>query len=212
MRIAVRELGLGVGLAAVAACGSMTTYQSADTVPRGKWQAMAALGLGTFTDDPHETKTPTITFELAARRGIGDDTDVGLKLYAVGIEGSIRHRVSHGVWSWAVLASLGGSITDETSPSGEGGLTQLRLGAVATRRRSPTWAWNMGPTTTFSLWRPSGGGTAGGAMLGGFAGFDWRFGTCWHLVPELSLHVTGAGDVPVDGAVLLLGAAFARDF
>ena len=51
-----------------------------------------------------------------------------------------------------------------------------------------------------------------GALFGGFFGFDWRFGNHWHLVPEVSLHFTAAGDVPVDGAVFLLGSAFARDF
>jgi hypothetical protein len=116
------------------------------------------------------------------------------------------------VWSWALLGSLGGSITDETSATGEGGLTQLRLGAVATRRRSERWAWNLGGIATTSLWRPSGGGTAIGELIGGFAGVDWRFGTCWHLVPEVSLHITAAGDVPVDGAVLMFGTALARDF
>jgi hypothetical protein len=206
MRIAAASIAL------LAACGSLTTYQSADTLPRGRWQVMAALGAGAFNDTPQETKTPTVTFELAARRGIGEDTDVGLKLYTIGIETSIRHRVSHGTWSWALLASLGGTITDEDSVTGEGGLTQLRLGAVATRRRTATWAWNVGPTMTYSLWRPSGGGIAGGGLVGAFAGFDWRFGGSWHLVPELSLHITAAGDVPVDGAVVLLGAALARDF
>jgi hypothetical protein len=70
----------------------------------------------------------------------------------------------------------------------------------------------MGPMSTSSLWRPSGGGTAVGMLLGGFVGFDWRFGTKWHLIPEFSLHVTAAGDVPVSGAVVMLGSALARDF
>jgi len=205
MRIAVLSLLL-------AACGSVTTYQSADTLPRGRWQAMVAGGLGGFSDEPQETSIPTITAEIAARVGIAEDTDVGFKLYTAGIEASIRHRIKRGVWSWALLGSLGGMITNEESAVGEGGLTQLRVGAVATRRRSENWAWNMGPTVALSLLRPSGGGTATGALLGGFFGFDWRFGERWHLVPEVSLHLTAAGDVPVDGAVILLGTALARDF
>ncbi len=50
------------------------------------------------------------------------------------------------------------------------------------------------------------------AMLGAFGGFDWRFGARWHLIPELTLHRSVAGDVPVDGTVGELGAAFARDW
>jgi len=194
------------------ACGSVTTYQSADVLPRGKWNGMVALGAGGFTDNPQQAKTPTATLELAARRGIGADTDVGLKLYTLGLEASVRHRLSEGVWSWALLGSLGGVKTNATSPTGEAGLTQLRLGAVATKRRSPCWAWNMGPMTTFSLLRPAGGGTAGGALFGGFVGFDWRFGTNWHLIPELSLHFTVAGDVPVHGTVGMIGTGLTRDF
>lgn len=199
-------------LIALCACGSQTTYQSADTLPPGRWQGMIAVGLGAFADKPQDTAIPTGTVEIAARRGVGENTDLGLKLYTVGLELSIRQRLTHGTWSWALLGSLGGSISDETSATGKAALTQARLGAVATKRRSAGWAWNLGPTSTFSLWKPAGGGTAGGAMFGAFAGFDWRFGERWHLIPELSLHVSIAGDVPVDGSVLLLGAAFARDW
>lgn len=199
-------------LAATAACGSVTTYQSADVLPRGAWQGTVAVGAGAFSDKPQQSKTPTATVELAARVGVGAETDVGLKLYTLGIEASIRHRLSRGRWSWALLGGLGGVITDETSPTGKAGLTQLRLGAVATKRRSARFAWNLGPMTTFSLLRPAGGGTAGGALIGAFFGIDWRFGTKWHLVPELSLHVTAAGDVPVSGTVGMIGTALSRDF
>lgn len=199
-------------LVTVGACGSVTTYQSADVLPRGAWQGTVAVGAGAFSDKPQESKTPTATLELAARVGVGAETDVGLKLYTLGIEASVRHRISQGRWSWALLGALGGVITDETSPTGKAGLTQLRLGAVATKRRSPRFAWNLGPMTTFSLLRPAGGGTAGGALVGAFFGIDWRFGTKWHLVPEVSLHVTAAGDVPVSGTVGMIGTALSRDF
>lgn len=150
----IRSAQLCALVVLVTACGSVTTYQSADVLPRGKWQGMIAAGVGGFDDRPQQAKTPTGTFEVAARRGLGGETDLGLKLYTLGIELSIRHRLSTGRWSWALLGSLGGVKTDETSPTGAAGLTQARLGAVATKRRSPTWAWNMGPMTTFSLLRP----------------------------------------------------------
>lgn len=196
----------------LAACGSVTTYQTADVLPRGAWQGTIAAGVGSFSDKPQETKTPTATLEVAARVGVGGETDVGLKLYTLGVETSVRHRFSQGTWSWALLGSLGGMITNEDAPTGRAGLTQLRLGAVATKRRSPRFAWNMGPMTTFSLLRAAGGGSSAGAMIGGFFGIDWRFGTKWHLLPELSLHVTAAGDVPVSGTVGMLGTALSRDF
>jgi hypothetical protein len=198
-------------LVLVLGCGSVTTYQSADVLPRGTWSIQLAASAGGFNDTEQETRIPTGSIELAARRGLGGDTDVGLKLYTAGIEASVRHQISDGRWAWALLGSLGGMITDETSPAGAAGLTQLRLGAVATKHRSKSWGWNMGPITTFSLLRPAGGGTAGGAMVGGFFGFDWRFADVWHFTPELSLHVTAAGEVPVAGSVGMLGAAISRE-
>src|SRR4051812_23818653 len=144
----------------LAGCGSVTTYQSADVLPRGTWNAAIAASAGSFNDTDQKAKTPTASFEIAARRGIGADTDVGLKLYTAGIEANVRHRISEGRWSWALLGSLGGVVTDEKSPVGAAGLTQLRLGAVATKHRSAHWGWNIGPVTTFSLLRPAGGGTA----------------------------------------------------
>lgn len=199
-------------LCVLAACGSVTTYQTADVLPRGTWQAMIAGGIGGFSDKEQATKTPTGALEIAARVGVGAETDVGLKLYTLGVEASVRHRLSRGTWSWALLGSLGGMITEANTPTGRAGLTQARLGAVGTRRISPRFAWSLGPMTTFSLLRPAGGGTAGGAMIGGFVGIDWRFGTKWHLLPELSLHVTAAGDVPVAGTVGMVGTALSRDF
>jgi len=205
MRIAVLSL--------VAACGSVTTYQSADTLPPGRWQGMAALALGSYDDVEMHQKTPTIVAEIGARRGVADNTDVGLKLYTLGIEASVRQRLTTGTWSWALLGALGGLRTGPGNTAiPEALLFQLRLGAVATRRTSGSFAWNMGPLVTGSLWIPAGGGSAAGAMLGAFGGFDWRFGARWHLIPELTLHRSVAGDVPVDGTVGELGAAFARDW
>lgn len=197
---------------ALAACGTVTTYQSADTLPPGRWQGMAAAGVGSFDDRPQNTRTPTANAELGARYGVADDFDVGAKLYTFGAEASARWRLARGTWSWALLGAIDGVRTNESPGLTEAWLAQLRLGAVATRRTSPRFGWNFGPVVTGSLFEPAGGGHATGVMLGAFAGFDWQFGERWHLVPELSLHRTLAGDVPVDGTVAMLGAAFARDF
>jgi hypothetical protein len=203
-----------VAIVAVAGCGSVTTYQSAETLAPGRWQGMAALGGGSFADRDQMSRTPTINAEVGARRGIVDGTDLGLKLYTIGIEASVRQRLATGTWSWALLGAIGGSRSTDrwglAVPNAV--LAQLRIGVVATRRTSPTWAWSVGPVTTGSLWIPEGGGHGEGVLLGGFGGFDWRFGAKWHLVPEVSLHRTLAGVIPVHGTVAELGAAFTRDF
>ena len=174
---------------------------------------MAALGAGVFDDGPQQSHTPTINLELGARRGIADATDVGLKLYTFGIEASIRQQLTSGHWSWALLGAIGGTRSSNRSSSAipNAVLGQVKLGAVATRRTSETFAVSIGPIATGSVFVPEGGGGAVGALLGGFVNLDWRFGARWHLVPELSWHWTIAGDVPVDGTVGQLGVAFARD-
>jgi len=191
---------------ALAGCGSVTSYQSADTLPRGDWQAMAALGTGTYTDTPQDTRTPTVTGELGARVGVADHTDVGLKLFALGIEASVRQRVLHGsTWSIALLGAVNYGKTETQI------LAQARLGGVATRRYSPTFSLSAGLATTGSLFVPAGGGDATGVLLGAYGSLDWRMTSRWHLVPELSLHRSLQGDVPVDGNVAQLGVAVLRD-
>jgi hypothetical protein len=215
MRIPGRDLSCALALVACAAgCGSYTTYQTAEPMPRGRWQGAIALGVGSFADPPSDSRTPSASFEIGARRGVGRDTDVGLKLYTIGFEASVRHRFAtapHG-WSFAGLLAIGGltSRGGTVLPDALGG--HVRLTAIATKRTSARWAYSFGPLATSSLFLPAGGGRATGVLLGAFANLAWTLGDRWHLVPELSLHRTIAGDVPVDGSVAQLGIGLARDW
>ena len=147
-------------LVLLTACGSVTQYQSADPVGARRWQGMAAAGVGSFKDDPQQGKTPTANVELGARYGITDDLDVGLKLFALGIEASVRARVrtgGTGAWSIALLAAANSEGNNKASAGNDAAiLAQLRLGAVATRHASPRWGWNVGVATTGSVFVPAG--------------------------------------------------------
>jgi hypothetical protein len=202
---------LVVGLAA---CGTYTTYQTAEPLARGRWQVSAALTPGLFNDTPSRTKTPTVITELALRRGLGSDTDVGLKLFTIGSEVSVRHRIVDQTWQWALLGALVYARADEQAGLTRSLLGQVRIGAVATRRTSPRIAFSLGPLVTGSAYTFGGGGNAQGLLVGGFANLQWTFGSMrrWHLIPELSIHGAVAGDVPVEGFVTMLGFAVARDF
>jgi hypothetical protein len=167
-----------------------------------------------FRDDPGETKLPSVHVELAARRGVGGDTDLGVKLYSLGWEASVRHRFleTDTGWSIAGLAAIGG-----LRSMGQGALPDaleghVRATAVFTRRTSKRWAYSFGPVATGSLYLPAGGGHATGVLGGAFGNVEWAFGKKWRLLPELSLHRTISGDVPVDGLVVQLGAGMTRDF
>lgn len=202
-----------LSLLIVAGCGSYTTYQTAEPLPRGRWQGAAAIGPGLFSDEPGDTKLPSMHIELAARRGVGAETDVGLKLYSFGWEASVRHRfVETGAWSIAGIAALGGLRTLGQGPLPDALEGHLRATAVFTRRTSPRWAYSFGPVATGSYYLPAAGGHATGVLGGAFGNVEWAFGKKWRLMPELSLHRTISGDVPVDGVVVQLGAGITRDF
>lgn len=204
-----------LGALTAAACGSLTSYHTAETLPCGAWQAQAALGAGSYRDQPFDTNTPTAHAELAARVGITDELELGAKLYTLGAEFSARHRLRRPAGmrglSLAAHASLGGVRSRGEGSLPEMILGQARLGMLGTWRSSPHLAWTLGAIGTGSLYVPAGGGHATGTLLGSVANLDWRFAARWHLLPELSLHRSVTGEVPVDGSVVMAGLAVAWD-
>src|SRR5262245_39358232 len=94
-----------LSVVALGACGTYTTYQTAEPLPAGRWHVQGALTPGVFVDRPSKVTTPTAIFEVVARRGIGHDVDLGLKLYSAGIEGNARWRFFDEQWSWALIAA-----------------------------------------------------------------------------------------------------------
>ena len=203
-----------IALAALAGCGTYSTYRTAEPLPAGKWQGSLAVTPGVFYDRPSRTPTPTAITALSLRRGVGADTDVGLSLFTVGAELNVAHRIAFADWQWALLGAVAWARSEEQGGFTEALFGELRVGAAATRRTSPRWAFTVGPLLTGSAYWFAGGGSAQGLIGGGFANAQWTFGSArrWHLVPELSLHATLAGDVPVDGFVMMFGTALARDF
>lgn len=204
-----------LGALTIAGCGSLTSFHTAETLPCGDWQVQAALGAGSYRDEPFDTRTPAAHAELSARVGLTDDTELGAKLYTLGAELSARHRLrrpagARGL-SLAAHTSFGGVRSRGEGSLPEMILVQARLGGLATWRSGPHLAWTLGAIGTGSLFVPAGGGHATGTLLGGVANLDWRFAARWHLLPELSLHRSLTGEVPVDGAVAMAGLAVAWD-
>lgn len=193
-----------------AGCGSLTTYRTAEPIPRGQWQVDVAADVGAFTDREQDTRIPAAHLEVAIRRGLRRDADATLKLYIPGVELGVQRRVARGPWQWALAAAVGGGRTRSGAGSTDAVHAHLRLTALATRRTSPAWAFTVGPVATGGLFVPAGGGHATGLVLGGFASAARTFGGCWQVIPEVSLHVTAAGEVPVRGSVVQLGAAVGR--
>lgn len=197
---------------ALAGCGSLSTYRTAEPIARGHTRYDLAVDVGSFRDRDQDTRAPAAHVELAARHGVTATTDVTLKLYVPGAELGVQHALGGGRWRWAIAAALGGARTKEGGGSTDALYGHLRLTALATRRTSPRWAFTVGPVVTGGVFVPRAGGHAEGLLLGGFANAARRFGGCWQVVPELSLHVTAAGEVPVRGTVAQLGVALGRSW
>ncbi|HVV87453.1 MAG TPA: hypothetical protein VHE35_30635 [Kofleriaceae bacterium] len=194
------------------ACGSLTSYRTAEPIPRGHWQLDVATDVGMFADRELDTRTPAAHVELAVRRGLRHDTDATLKLYVPGVELAVQHRVAAGRWQWAVAAAAGLDRTRQAAGETDALFGHLRLNILATRRTSARWAFTLGPVVTGSVFVPAGGGHATGLLVGGFASAARTFARCWQVIPELSVHVSAAGEVPVRGTVVQLGAAVGRRF
>jgi hypothetical protein len=194
----------------VTSCGSLTTYRTAEPVPRGQWRLDVAAGAAAYVDREQDTRIPGGHVEVAVRRGLRRDADVTVKVHVPGVELGVQRRIAGGRWQWAVAAAVGGARTTEGPGTTDAVFGHLRLTALATRRTSPAWAFTVGPVATGGLFLPAGGGHATGLLLGGFASAARAFGGCWQVIPELSLHLTAAGEVPVRGSVLQLGAAVGR--
>ncbi|MBK9036993.1 MAG: hypothetical protein IPL61_38040 [Myxococcales bacterium] len=202
---------LVVVAAASAGCGSLSTYRTAEPIGCGRTQVDVAVDVGGFRDRDQDSRTPAVHVELAVRRGIAPETDATVKLYVPGVELGVQRRLRRGgPWQWAVAAAIGGERTRAGAGSTDAVYGHVRLTALATRRTSRRWAFTVGPIATGGVFVPAGGGWSQGLLVGGFASAARTFAGAWTVVPELSLHVTAAGDVPVRGAVAQLGVAVGR--
>jgi len=191
-----------------AGCPSTTVYRSADPVEPGRWQLHGGLGAGAWRDTEQETRLPVGSFELGARRGLRDDLDLGVSLYTFGAAIDATWRFHRGpTWSLAVAPSLSGARLAETAVTTDS--INLFAGAtlIASRPLSRCWTLALGPSLGWGLYWPETGGHAQGGWLGGFVGADRRLGARWHFTPELGLFRVFAGEVPVKGGGIQLGAA-----
>lgn len=176
-----RSTAAPLALVLATGCGSLTTYRTAEPIPRGHWQVDVAADVGVFADRELDSKIPATHVEVALRRGLGQDADVTLKVYVPGAELGVQRRVATGRWQWALAAAVGGERTTAGVGTTDAIFGHLRLTALATRRTSPAWAFTVGPVVTGGLFVPAGGGHATGLLLGGFASAARTFARCWQV-------------------------------
>ena len=212
MRIRNPEL-LAALSSCLVACAPTTIYRSAHPVDRGAWRGSAAIGLGALRDTEQDTRIPILPIEVAARRGVTGDLDLGGRLYTFGAEINATFRVHRrGPWAIGLVPALGGLKSRRNNVIPEAIHLHAALTVPVTYTLNPRVDLSFGPLSGWGLYWPEGGGHAQGLWLGAFTNLDIRIGTRWHLLPELSVFRVATGEVPVRGGGLTLGAAFARDW
>jgi hypothetical protein len=96
-------------LAVALACGgcpSFSTLQTPRTVPEGELRIAAlAGGEGAPSDEAHPGPSEA-QFELSARYGLSDRVDVGVKLYALGVEVGMKWLILRGGLDLAIAPAV----------------------------------------------------------------------------------------------------------
>jgi len=206
LRLAAAPLALAAALL-LAGCPSVSTLHRADPVKPGRWELGAGVDGLLLRDVPQDTRAPSGQALVTARRGLFPDLDAGFRLYTAGLDASVRWRFFRGsTWRVAVIPTLGSAKTAESQTTTEAWHLFAQLPVVFTRDLRRDWTLSCGPRLLWGLYYPEGGGHAQGTMLGAFVNVEYALSSRWTLVPELSLHRTIHGEVPVDGFVLHLGA------
>jgi hypothetical protein len=100
-------LPLVVGFAAVCAgCPSFSTLQTPRTVPEGELRFGALAGGAGALSDEAGPGPRSAQFELSARYGLTERVDVGVKLYALGIEASLKWWMVRGPLDLAIAPAV----------------------------------------------------------------------------------------------------------
>lgn len=204
------------GAALLGACPSTSVYRSATPVSEGHWRASAASSLGAMNDREQGSAFPTADLELAVRRGMSANSDLGAKLHSSGVElnGTWRLRDAggeEGGWSFALAPALGGVRVQESALSPDAIDLFAQLHGVASKELSKRWTLSMGPSTGLGVYWPVTGGSERGLWLGAFGNGEFRLSSRWHMIPEFGFYRVVAGQVPVRGGAMRMGLAFSRE-
>lgn len=189
----------------------MATRQTADTVPPGKWQLGAGADAALFRDVEQETRIPSLQVDVGARHGVSENVDVGARLYTFGAQAGAKWRVVHGNWRVALAPAADVARTRETQVTTDALHVFGHLPVIMGHDLSPKLGINLGPRATYGYYLPATGGSSHGLYFGAFCNLSMRLNERWTLLPELGVHRSVAGDVPVRGWMLHVGSGIAVD-
>jgi hypothetical protein len=202
-------------------CASLSTLQTPSTVPKGQTRfAIAAEAVG-ISSDGDSASAPQ--FEFAARYGLTDDIDAGVKLYVLGAEFGFKYQLLRGPLDVAVAPAASYFSIDTTIEDSAGQeadarvrVTYLHAPVLFGYDVNDRLTLGFGPKLVYII--ASGTTTSTGAtetitgdglMLGGFFNVPFRVGNAFWIAPEINVYTpigdAGGGLVWQGGLALLFG-------
>lgn len=88
-------VALAMAIAASTACTTLSTMEGAKTLAKGQAQATMGVSLQYGGSPLSYAGIPVSQLELAARVGVAEDVDVGMRLYLLGTAFDARYRFWH---------------------------------------------------------------------------------------------------------------------
>lgn len=207
----MRILSTCILLLFVSACPAPAVYQSAKPLAPGDWQVGGGIGVVALQDVPQDSSLRGGNVEAFVRRGIKSEIDIGLRLYTVGAEASVKWRFFAGKWDLALMPAVAVARTQETQVTTNAIHSFTSLPLLATTSLSDRWSITIGPRLQTGLYKSDASSTSFGFSAGGLVMLAVKLGPI-RLMPELDLSRTIAGDVPIDGWMSHLGVGIAWDF
>ena len=204
-------LGLSAAVLALAACPSPALYQTAEPLAPGQWQLGAAAGGTYFKDLPQQTGLPGANLEVWARRGVGKELDLGLRLFTVGAEISAKWRFIRGKRDVALMPALSALRTNESTLTTEANHGFASLPLIVSQDLTSDMSISYGPRVQAGYYQSTASSAHLSAALGGFIMLAYDLGPIV-LMPEFDLSRTALGDVPVDGWTTHLGLGVSWSF
>lgn len=201
-----------VALTLLGGCAPLATRQTTEPAAKGHFQGSVGVDGILFRDTHGASTTPSGMLGLGARYGVSEDVDVGLRLYTLGVEASMKWRIVNGRVSIAVAPGVAIAVTPESALTTKATYVYAELPAIVGTRLTESASLNLGPKLLWGMYRPYSGGAAHGLLVGGFVNLDARVGRGVHVLPELGFYGTAAGEVPVRGVTGQLGCGVLKDF
>lgn len=213
---AVRREWLLLVLAVALACGgcpSFSTLQTPRTVPEGELRFAALAGGAGAPSDEDGPGPRSAQFELSARYGVSSSVDVGVKLYALGIEAGVKWLMLRGPVDIAIAPAISYASFDDTMGTSFNAF-YAHLPLMFGWNISNRVTLSFGPKLMFGYQFRSGDAVRedplliDGMLVGLYVSVPIRIGPAFWIAPEVNAYTNVTNGVVGDITIYQGGLAF----